>query len=336
MNHILNDPSFHRRPEDAAEYTQHLQTGLRSAAAKAYRQFLDANIPEREEDWDFGDVVKLGKAVVNLCSRIKKRYNRNPVVMGASPFQVLVETMFPSFENDAKAFIERVVQVAKDRDREIEVEDGFALYRELVEIRKIHIQNLPKEPFAFHIEGLLAEFVWKLIKNAESRMEDYVENAIKQDQFQVRTQDADSTPADSDRHSVSVIDMFQLFNQSVDQIAELQWDDDVHYAKFMTALAKGFASGIGKYCEIVEQRFAKEMDRATAQEVAAATKTTQEKFLQYAKDAWSNKEKIEPFQFYPEVSLGASRRAIFGQRQLTRGTVVREVEQHRICDASTG
>ena len=71
---------------------------------------------------------------------------------------------------------------------------------------------------------------------------------------------------------------------------------------FMTALAKAFAAGIGRYCEIVEGKFAKEMDRQTAQELAAAQRTTQERFMQMAKDAWNTKDGIEPFQFYPEVS----------------------------------
>jgi hypothetical protein len=45
------------------------------------------------------------------------------------------------------------------------------------------------------------------------------------------------------------------------------------------------------------------MDRLSPAQEAAAAKTKQEKWMQLAKDAWNNKEKIEPFQFYPEVSL---------------------------------
>jgi hypothetical protein len=100
---------------------------------------------------------------------------------------------------------------------------------------------------------------------------------------------------------VSIIDLFMLFNQTANQVFELDWDNDVHHARFMTALAKAFATGIGRYCEIVDQKFAKEMDRPSAQEIAAASRTTQEKFFQYAKDAWNTKERPEPFQFYPEV-----------------------------------
>jgi hypothetical protein len=81
----------------------------------------------------------------------------------------------------------------------------------------------------------------------------------------------------------------------------LEWDDDVQYAKFMTALSKSFGVGLARYCEVIEQRFTKEMDRLSPAQVGAAARTKQEKWMQLAKDAWNNKEKIEPFQFYPEV-----------------------------------
>lgn len=301
LSHIHSDPAFHQKPEDAAEFAEMLTEGLRNQARDVYRTFIDRNIPQNQGDWDFSHVVKLGQEVTKLCQRIKKKYAKNPEILGVNPFEVLVETMFPSFEEDAKDLIEKIVQVAKDSGEEVNVQDGFDLYKELTEIRKIHVASLPGVPFAFHIESVLAEFVWRWINSAETRMEEFVEEAIKQDQFQVRTHDPMDIPLDAQRHSVSIIDVFQLFNQTADQVFKLEWDDDVHHAKFMTALAKAFASGIGLYCEIVEQKFAKEMDRQTAQELAAVQKTTQERFMLMAKEAWNTKEKIEPFQFYPEV-----------------------------------
>jgi hypothetical protein len=68
----------------------------------------------------------------------------------------------------------------------------------------------------------------------------------------------------------------------------------------MTSLSKAIGNGIARYCEIVEQIFTKEMDRLSPEQEAAATQTRQEKWMQLAKDTWNNKEKIEPFQFYPE------------------------------------
>jgi hypothetical protein len=243
--------------------------------------------------------------VVELAERIRKRYRKNPVIMGASPFKAVVETTLPSFEEDCHEIIKRVLATAKESGVEINMQDGFALYGELVEIRKMHIETIPDTPFAFHIEGLLEPFPWQLLKTIDDKVLGYVEEAIKHDLFQVRPSHEGDIPTDEERHSVSIIDTFTFFTQTIDQLQQLEWGDEVHLARFMTALAKSFAAGIGRYCEIVEQQFAREMDRQSAQEAAAASKTAQERFLQYAKDAWNTKEKIEPFQFYAQVSDAA-------------------------------
>jgi hypothetical protein len=303
QNHIFNDPSFSRKEEEAMEYTKMLEDGMAEQAANAYRGFLDAEIPPDQQDWNFSHVKNLGNSVVKLCEKIQKRYRSNPVIMGVNPLTVLAETIFPSFEDDAHDLVKRIVQVAQDKGDELPLQDGFDLYKDLVEIRRIHRSSLPDRPFTFDIEELLVDFVWRWIHNAEERAEEFVEQAIKHDQFQVRGQGSEQAPRDADRHSHSVIDMFQLFHQTADQVFRLEWDNDVHHARFMTGLSKIFANSIARYCEIVDQRFVKEMDtpRPNEQEATTSTHTTQGRFMQYAKDAWNNKEKIEPFQFYPEV-----------------------------------
>jgi len=303
QNHISNDPSFSRKEEDAGAYTKMLQDGLVEQAAIVYRGFLDAEIPPDQQDWNFSHVKNLGNSVVKLCEKIQKRYRSNPTIMGVNPLTVLAETIFPSFEDDAHDLVKRIMQVAQDKGDELPLQDGFDLYKDLVEIRRIHRSQLPNRPFTFDVEELLVDFVWRWIHNAEERAEEFVENAINHDQFQVRDQGSDVPPRDADRHSHSVIDMFQLFHQTADQVFRLEWDNNVHHARFMTGLSKIFANSIARYCEIVDQRFVKEMDipRPNEQEAAASSQTTQGRFMQYAKDAWNNKEKIEPFQFYPEV-----------------------------------
>jgi hypothetical protein len=301
-DHIHNDPVFSQRPEDAAEFTQQLVNGLRQRAAQAYRDLPESKMPRNPREWNFSHVFDLGKSVLSFAEALRKRYRKTPVIQGAIPSQAWLEAALPLFEEDAHEMINRILAFSKERELEINLEDGFDLYKELVEIKKIHARVITDKPFAFHIEGLLDDFVWRWIKNAEEKMETFIDEAIKQDQFQVRTRHPGDIPTDEQRHSVSIIDAFTLFNQTIETLVQLQWGDEVHLARFMTALAKSFAAGIGRYCEIVEQQFAREMDRQTAQEAAAASKTTQERFFQYAKDAWNTKDKIEPFQFYPVVS----------------------------------
>ncbi|OAA61188.1 c2 domain containing protein [Niveomyces insectorum RCEF 264] len=320
-DHIHSDRAFPQRPEVLAQFAEALTTTLHDRAAAAYRDFLDTHIPREHDDWDFSHVVSLGRAVVALCERTRKRYRKSPEILGVSPLHALVSTVFPSFEQDAQAIIERVIEAAKGRGLEVNMQDGFDLYKELVDIRRLHVESLPGQPFAFHIEALLEEFVWRWIRGTQERMEAIVEEAIKLDPFQVRGpehhagsgpgaaangqsgRDRDNggaVPTDDERHSVSIVDMFQAFNQSLAQINQLQWADAVHHAKFMTALAKAFTAGIGRYCELVEQRFAKEMDRLSEQELADVQKSTQDRWIQYARDALTSREKVEPFQFYPE------------------------------------
>lgn len=140
----------------------------------------------------------------------------------------------------------------------------------------------------------------------ESSILDWVDQAIKLDKFSVRTENSE-IPTEDQRHSLSVIDIFSSFNQTIDRIVQLNWDDDLQYAKFMTALAKVVGTGITRYCEVLEQRFSKEMDRLTPEQEAARNQSTQEKWLSLAKDAWNNKEKIEPFNFFPEVCRYSNR-----------------------------
>lgn len=292
--HIYPDSAFSKGPEQLEEYSDALAKGLQDKAAAVYREYLEKEIPATLDQWQFYHVVQLGKSVVKLCQRIQKRYSRNPEIMGVNPLQILVETMFPTFETDAGEIITRILQVARDNNTEVDLQDGFDLYKELVEIRRIHRDALPNTPFAFHIEGLLAEFVWRWIRVASDRMVQLVDSAIKEDKFEVRSEN----PSDEERHSESIIDLFRLFNETTDQVFSLNWDDDEHHAKYMTALSKAFGTGLARYCEVIESEFTAEMNRPSPAQAATAQQTKQEKWMQLAKDAWNNKEKIEPFQFY--------------------------------------
>lgn len=154
--------------------------------------------------------------------------------------------------------------------------------------------------FGFRIEELLSTFVWRWINLTDSQMLSWVEGAVKQDSFVVRST-AGEIPNEDERHSVSIIDIFTSFNQTIDKVVQLNWDNDLHYARFMTALAKVVGVGIARYCELVEQKFVREMDRFTPEQEVAVSQTRQERWMQLAKDAWNTKDKIEPFQFFPEV-----------------------------------
>ncbi|EKG18203.1 C2 calcium-dependent membrane targeting [Macrophomina phaseolina MS6] len=299
-NHIYDDPLFTGTPEDLDEYSAKLADALAKRAAEVYSELLAKHIPDTKDEWEFFHVIELGKGVIKLCEKIQKRYRKNPEIMGVNPLNVLVHEILPSYAADARDLVAKIMEYAQQKGEELPIQDGFDLYKELVEIRRIHADALPGQPFAFHIEELLQDFVWRWIEMTNQNLVQWVENAVKQDDFQVRVDHPGQVPTDEERHSVSVVDIFRSFNQSIEQIVNLNWDDDLQYAKFMTAVSKSIGDALARYCEMTEGMFSKEMERLTPEQEAAARQTRQEKWLQMAKDTWNNKDKIEPYQFLPE------------------------------------
>lgn len=166
----------------------------------------------------------------------------------------------------------------------------------------------------------------------DEKIDGWVDQAIKQDQFKARSDNPNAIPTQDQRHSVSIIDIFRSFNEIIEQIVQLNWDDDLQYAKFMTALSKSIGKGLARYCEILEQAFTKEMDRLTPEQEAALNQSRQEKWMQMAKEAWNSKEKIEPFQFFPEVNDNTIILCMWNPKtnSLFFGNIVfRQTKQHR-------
>ncbi|KAK5109382.1 hypothetical protein LTR62_007048 [Meristemomyces frigidus] len=314
--HIVSDPAFHSSPEDSIAFTTMMSDALRQKAREKYHELLSKHISDTASDWEFFHVVQLGKAVTGLAGKVQKRYSKNPEVLGVNPASILVEEVLPSFADDAKELITRIMALAKEKETEdgkpgeVPIQDGFDLYRELVEVRHVYAQALPGKEFTFHVEGLLQEFVWRWISMTDAKLLAWIDEAVAQDSFAARhdphtsAEGAMPSTEDDARHSQSVMDVYQIFAQPLEQVQRLEWDDDLQYAKFMTAISKSIGRGVARYCELLEGKFAKEMDRQTPEQEMRAQQTQREKWLSAARDVWVTGgragEKIEPFQFWPE------------------------------------
>lgn len=297
--HIRADPAFHETQDDIDECTHVLSDVLRNSARQAYNDLVSRHVPENAEQWTFEVVLQLGRAVNNLGERIRKRYRKNPEILGVSPLAILTEATVPPFSKDAEHIVKRVIDVAADAGEELPITDGFELYKELIAMRSANQQASPAVSFDFDLENVLAPFVWRWVASLDTKVLDWTVEAFSQDTFETQAQLGDDTPTDQERHSVSAMDIFRIFTQCVDQLLSLEWGDDLQHAQFMTAASKAIGASVAKYCELVEQQFVKEMDQLTPEQEVAARQTLQEKWLQVAKEALATKDKIEPFQFSP-------------------------------------
>ncbi|KAI7470299.1 hypothetical protein KC351_g12754 [Hortaea werneckii] len=312
--HIYSDdalsPSSSSSGIDAFSVT--LSEALRQKAQAKYQELLAKHVPSDAAGWEFYNIMQLGKAVSGLGQKIEKRYRKNPVIMGVNPHRILIEEVMPSFCEDCKELVQRIIAMGIEKGVEVPVEDGFELYRELCDVRRVWtgwFRGQAGSEFPFSVEELLAEFVWRWIKQTDALIVSWVEGAVGQDDFQIRQdpreKEAGLPPTDDERHSQSAVDIYRMFNQSIEQLAKLEWDDDLMYAKFMTAMSKSVGRGVARYCELLEGKFKKEMDRQTPEQEARAQQTQKEKWISAARDAWATggrggMEKIEPFQFWTE------------------------------------
>ncbi|KAK5079791.1 hypothetical protein LTR70_008981 [Exophiala xenobiotica] len=299
-DHIKSDPNFSYSEDEFHNFKQQVSEGLENKARETYAGLVEKEIPGEQETWEFYHVMQLGKRVLEKAQKIQKRYRKNPEILGIEPLGILLQCMLPAFAEDSRAMIDSVVETSKAKEQDVPMEDGFELYKELANFRRVYTDALPGQAFPYKLEDVLQEFVWKWINATDAQVMGWVEQAIKHDNFQVRNDDKYRPPTEEERHSNSVLDVFRSFNQVIEQVAKLEWDDDITYAKFMTALSKSLGNGISRYCEVLDQMFHREMDRLTPEQEMAAKQTTQQKYLQYAKDAWNNENRVEPFQFYPE------------------------------------
>ncbi len=298
--HIKNDPNFTQNSDDFENFKNAAIDGLAVEARRLYDNLLDRELPQENEKWEFYHIQQVATGVLKLAEKVQKRFRKNPEILGINPLMILLNCTLPAFAEDSKAMVEQILNTSQRNGFDIPIQDGFDLYKELSEFRRVHADALPHREFPYKLEDVLADFVWKWIRTTEEQVIGWVENAVKHDQFAVRTQQPGQVPTEDERHSTSVMDIFSSFNQIIDQISQLNWDDDLTYAKFMTAISKAIGNGVARYCELLDQMFSKEMDRLTPEQEAAANMTRQEKWVQLAKDTWNNKERVEPFQFYPQ------------------------------------
>jgi len=59
-----------------------------------------------------------------------------------NPLVILIETILPNYAQDARDMVDRIMGVAKSKGEEIDIQDGFDLYREMVEIRGVYLGAL--------------------------------------------------------------------------------------------------------------------------------------------------------------------------------------------------
>lgn len=61
-----------------------------------------------------------------------------------NPHTILLTNVLPLYAEDAQEMVARVIERAKEHEEEIELEDGFDLYKQLANVRRLFTNALPE------------------------------------------------------------------------------------------------------------------------------------------------------------------------------------------------
>lgn len=81
-NHIQLDPDYTEDTGDIDRFRSYVQDGLSQKATEKYQNILGQEVPVEPEEWEFEHVINLCDAITKHSEKIRKRYRKNPEIMG--------------------------------------------------------------------------------------------------------------------------------------------------------------------------------------------------------------------------------------------------------------
>ncbi|TIB94728.1 hypothetical protein E3Q19_00111 [Wallemia mellicola] len=165
------------------------------------------------------------------------------------------------------------------------IDDAFSLLSSVRRLISFFKQACPKSQLDFSIGAAFGPFVDHYLEQSARKTEQWVDAAIRADNFEVD---------ENIGHSSSIVDLFDSLKTCVVNIKNLDWGDSREHAQFMTRQANTLSRAIDQYSRTLLEMFMNEMFPAplpeTPQPGQSAWVTRAQNFVQ-------GEKKIEPFNF---------------------------------------
>jgi hypothetical protein len=73
--------------------------------------------------------------------------------------RILLSCVLPLYSEDARDMITKLIHQAQENGTEIDIQDGFDLYRGLAAVRRLHADALPEYELSHHNSRELADHI---------------------------------------------------------------------------------------------------------------------------------------------------------------------------------
>ncbi|KAI9324693.1 hypothetical protein DFJ73DRAFT_232570 [Zopfochytrium polystomum] len=157
--------------------------------------------------------------------------------------RVYLDHLLPKLENFARTYANSTS----------DLEEAFALYHQARELERVYDQIDHRLLHDFEINAWFRPFVSDWLDLAERKEMEWVQNAIKADEFS----------SIENGHSSSVLDIFTSFQQQLEFLLKLNWPDEKEFQFFILRFLEGVTAAVEKYVFLIRRAFHSDLSKPT-------------------------------------------------------------------------
>ncbi|RKO96114.1 hypothetical protein CAUPRSCDRAFT_12184, partial [Caulochytrium protostelioides] len=241
------------RPELAESLSMELRRIMREASITRYHKLKELSSPLDESDVE-AVVQGLSKLADLLSDDIDadEKYFKKPF---ANEFKNIAKLTADTYLQQFIITLQTLAEVLATTEAVQCSKAVFALYKRLRAMDERYsklasnVKRLNGSDGGFNVEAWFAPFVSFWLEHLSDKTLEWVQNAIKADNFEpVHAQDDLANPNDVVTHSSSIADLFAAVYQELEFIADLKWSDKVQSASFFQAFSKTVYHALDQYC----------------------------------------------------------------------------------------
>ncbi|CAO3587279.1 unnamed protein product [Absidia cylindrospora] len=237
LDKIYENPAYLEDHANPLHQLHNLEEVVEGAAVERWRLLGgEANDPDND---DLTNLLTLADKLIKEYVSLTNKKFKTPLKDIINVPGIIMARQMPYFALE----IENWSYMPDCKSAPIEV--TFELYHKVLSLKRLYDQHGPKNKAAlFKVESWFLSHIRRWLIATNNATLEWVENAIKQDEF-VRIND-------TTLHSSSIVDLFSMFHQAVDFVQNLQWPNELQHCRFLTVLSKVIGIALEQYTYSIE------------------------------------------------------------------------------------
>ncbi|KAI8098717.1 uncharacterized protein BX664DRAFT_354245 [Halteromyces radiatus] len=237
LDKIYENPAYLEDHANPVQQLLNLEEVVEGAAVERWR-LVEREANNQEED-DLTNLLTLADKLIKEYVSLTNKKFKTPLKDIINVPGIIMARQMPYFALE----IENWSYMPACKTAPIEV--TFELYNKVLSLKRLYDQHGPKnKTVLFKVESWFLSHVRRWLMTTNDATLEWVENAIKQDEF---TRINDTT-----LHSSSIVDLFSMFHQAVDFVQNLQWPNELQHCRFLTVLSKIIGVALEQYTYSIE------------------------------------------------------------------------------------